>query len=89
MDGASVSGIEWGTVVSSVHLDPESNAASIVFDPKSQVGHTIELEYGGSVVGTVTFSRSGRIIELECLDAQHQLPEGIMWNGEAAGPNDR
>ncbi|AZZ39214.1 DUF2283 domain-containing protein [Acidipropionibacterium jensenii] len=75
--------------MSSVHLDPESNAASIVFDPKSQVGHTIELEYGGSVVGTVTFSRSGRIIELECLDAQHQLPEGIMWNGEAAGPNDR
>ncbi|MCI1749403.1 MAG: hypothetical protein LKI24_15905 [Acidipropionibacterium sp.] len=64
-----------------VLADAEANAASIGFEVirPDVLGPQVPIEYGGSLIGTVTFLKDGRLAEVELLEANHWLPSGISW----------
>ncbi len=62
-----------------VLADAEANAASIEFQVirPDILGPQVPIEYGGSLIGTVTFLKDGRLAQIELLDAELLLPSGI------------
>lgn len=59
--------------------DPAANAATIRFGPMPPPGEIVDVpvELQESVAAVLTFSRSGRLVELELLAADRQLPDWV------------
>lgn len=74
--------LTWGVVRPQVEFDAEADAGSVIFETVGPqlVGPTIPIDYHGSLLGTVTFSKEGRLVDVELLDARHRLPDGIVWD---------
>jgi Protein of unknown function (DUF2283) len=60
--------------------DAEANAASITFDPTAR-GRQLRTypveDESGSILATVTFDASGRLVQVELLDAVNQVPANL------------
>jgi hypothetical protein len=62
-----------------VTTDPSVNAATITFDESAR-GRDLRdfpIEMNGTIIAMVTFTASGRLAQLELLDAANQLPPGL------------
>lgn len=57
-------------------MDKSVNAAAITFDPSASGRklRTLAIEDGVDTVATVTFDETGALVQIELLDAKHQLP---------------
>lgn len=58
-----------------VQVDSEVNAAVIQFDQFPSDGHVVDIPVvrGGDTIAVVTFSRSGRLVQMQLLAAETQL----------------
>lgn len=74
--------LTWGVVRPQVEFDAEADAASVIFETESPqlLGPTIPINYHGSLLGTATFSKEGRLVDVELLNARRRLPDGIVWD---------
>ena len=62
-----------------VQVDSEVNAAVIQFDQFPSDGHVVDIPVlrSGHTIAVVTFSRSGRLVQMQLLAADVQL-EGLL-----------
>ena len=68
-----------GLIQASVTVDLDVNAATLTFDASARGRDLcdIPIEIDGTVIAVLTFTPSGRLAQLELLDAERQLPPGI------------
>lgn len=70
-----------GTLSAVVLADAKANAASIGFEVvrPDVLGPQVPIGSRGSLIGTVTFLKDGRLAGVELLDAE-RLPSGVSWS---------
>ncbi|MBB5912547.1 hypothetical protein BJY24_001414 [Nocardia transvalensis] len=63
-----------------IELDRQVNAASLKFAPVDPGGIAVSRpveDENGEVIAVLRFAPSGELVEVELLDADHQIPRGL------------
>ena len=62
------------------HHDADANAAAIIFDLATR-GRDLRTypvsDDHGTVLATITFGATGKLVEIELLDASNQIPDNL------------